>query len=69
MRWRRIRYGDLNPATMPGCGDPETWSGRRPPEPPDDDEPCETCHLGQTWVQTAVDDMEPIGPCPDCGAA
>ena len=28
--------------------------------------PCETCHEGRLWVQTAPDDMQDCGPCPDC---
>ena len=33
------RFCDLNPVTMPGYGDPETWGGRTPyGERPYDDE-------------------------------
>lgn len=28
--------------------------------------PCETCHEGRLWVQTAPDDMLDTGACPDC---
>lgn len=35
---RGIRFCDLNPATMPGFGDPETWGGRTPYGDPPDDE-------------------------------
>lgn len=33
-----MKFSDLNPATMPGYGDPETWGGRTPyGERPDDE--------------------------------
>lgn len=38
----------MNPATMPGFGDPETWGGRTPyGEAPDYDEPIDWNRLTQ----------------------
>lgn len=50
------RFADLNPVTMPGYGDPETWGGRTPcNDPPDwwDD-------IDGDWesLQDLIDNME-----------
>jgi hypothetical protein len=40
-------FRDLNPATFPGPGDPETWGGRSPYGVRDYDEPIDWNRLTQ----------------------
>ena len=41
-----VKFSDLNPNTMPGYGDPETWGGRTPyGEAPDEEDEMEAEEL------------------------
>jgi hypothetical protein len=49
-----MKFKDLNPMTMPGFGDPETWGGRMPLESREYDEPIDWDRLTQDEM---IDDL------------